>query len=229
MVNAPCVVNGCPFRTGDYPAAVVAQMLANHHMDSHAAPAAAPVAQTKAPKVDRPTLSDDMDEEGWNVFLLGWSIYAKANRLVDEDLAVQLYQCCSNTLKKKISSVYSDFHSRPVDDLLPLLKTLTVIPVAISVKRNELLQMKQDAGDSIRSFHSRVKSKATTCYFKVACRHPHAPDADGQPVGIMDVDYTCEMIRHVVLNGIYDDEIKREIFTFLVTRARKGDYKRKQN
>ena len=26
------------------------------------------------------------------------------------------------------------------------------------------------------------------------------------------VDYTNEMIRHVILNGLYDDEIRRDVF-----------------
>ena len=73
--------------------------------------------------------------------------------------------------------------------------------------------MKQDAGQTVRDYHSKVKAKAMTCHFKKRCTHPHRPIQVGgvDPIHV-DVDYTNEMIRHVIMNGIYDEEIRREIF-----------------
>ena len=107
-----------------------------------------------------------------------------------------------------------DVLNQSVQELLALLKTITVIPVAVTIKRNELLQMIQDAGETIRTFLTRVKAKAVTCRFKKECMHRHAPPADNaqQPPAHVYVDYTSEMIRHVILNGLYDDEIKRDVF-----------------
>ena len=97
--------------------------------------------------------------------------------------------------------------------MMTLMKNLTVTPVAISVKRNELLQMCQDAGETIRTFLSRVKGKAVTCRFKVECTHNHAAATGAtEPPAHVYVNYTNEMIRHVILNGLYDDEIRRDIF-----------------
>ena len=89
-----------------------------------------------------------------------------------------------------------------------------MIPVAVTIKRNELLQMSQDAGETIRTFLSRVKAKAVTCRFKKECMQNHTPAVDNaqQPPAHVYVDYTSEMIRHVILNGLYDDEIKRDVF-----------------
>ena len=38
-----------------------------------------------------------------------------------------------------------------------------MIPVVVSVKQNELLQMHQDSGEGMRNFLLRVKGKAVTC------------------------------------------------------------------
>ena len=142
MVNVQCPIEGCDFQTGEYAASIVAALLACHTQGYHTNAPAATAARPRLPKVDRPILTDDMDEESWNVFQLSWDIYAKAHDIPDADVAVQLYQCCSNTLKQKITSVHHDFLMQHVDRLLPLLKTSTVTPVAISVKRNEFLQLK---------------------------------------------------------------------------------------
>ena len=71
------------------------------------------------------------------------------------------------------------------------------------MKRNELFQMHQDSGESIRNFLLRIRGKAVTCKFKVQCPHTHTA-----PAGQVYVDYTDEMIRHVILNGIYDDDME---------------------
>ena len=186
-----------------------------HTAGTHVAPAAAPAPATRrrGPKVDRPEITDSMDEESWNAMETSWRMYARVEGIVDDDKAAQLYCCCKRSLQAKITAVHPDFMDRPVDELLPLIKMLTVIPVAKTVKQNELLQMKQDPGQSIRDYHSRVKAKAMTCHFKKRCTHPHRPPAPGAPEPVhVDVDYTNEMIRHVIMNGIYDEEIRRDIF-----------------
>ena len=212
MVNVQRPVKGCAYATGDYPASIVSSLLSAHTAGSHMiAPPAAP--SRRPPKVDRPDLSDGIDEEAWNAFQQSLTIFKRANGVEDEDLAVQLYSCCKQSLKQKITAVYPDFLDRPPNELLPLLKNLTVIPVARTVKQNDFLQMKQEPGDMIRTFHSKVKSKAITCHFKTICRNPHAPvQVGGIAPGHLEVDYSDEMIRHVILNGLYDEEIRRDIF-----------------
>ena len=101
-----------------------------------------------------------------------------------------------------MTSCYQNVFHKPVAELLTLLQSLAVIPVAVSVKRNDLLQMHQDSGEGIRNFLLRVKSKAITCKFRIQCPHSHTT------AGNMYVDYTDEMIRHVFLNCLYDYDIR---------------------
>ena len=212
MVNVQCPIDGCNYETGNFPPAVVASLLSAHTVGSHT-PAAPAAHARRPPKVDRPELCDGIDEEAWNTFQQGLTIFIRANGVGDEDLAVQLYSCCKPSLKQKITAVHPDFLDQPANELLPLLKSLTVIPVARTVKQNEFLQMRQDPADAIRTFHSKVKSKAITCRFKKVCSHPHAPlQVNGIAPAHVEVDYTNEMIKHVILNGLYDEEIRRDIF-----------------
>ena len=116
-------------------------------------------------------------------------------------------------LKAKITALSPDILNLPVNEVLDLLKKITVTPVATTVKRNELLQLTQDAGEKIRTFFSRVKGKAITCGLRKECTHPHrAGTGQADPPQHVYIDFTDDWIRHVILNGLYDDEIRREIF-----------------
>ena len=143
-VSIPCPVEGCNFESGAYPASIVAERLSIHKNDKHpAAAAAAPAERRRGPKVDRPEISDTMEEESWNALEQSWRMFVQLERIPDGDMAVQLYSCCKTSLKAKITAVHPDFLDRPVNELLPMIKMLTVIPIAKTVKQNELLQMKQ--------------------------------------------------------------------------------------
>lgn len=44
-----------------------------------------------------------------------------------------------------------------------------MVPVAIGMRRAELLEMCQDSGENARSFQARVKGKADTCNYETVC------------------------------------------------------------
>ena len=208
MVNVQCPVEGCGYETGEYGQAVVTALLSAHTAGTHVI-APAPVANParRPPKVDRPELEDGIEEEAWNGFEQSWTIFVRANAVTADDLAVQLYSCCKPSLKQKVTAVHPDFLDQDADNLLPILKALTVTPVARTVKQNNLLHMKQDPGETVRTFFSRVKSTAITCRFKKLCPHRHAPPQPGvEAPNAVEIDYTNEMIRHVILSGLYDEE-----------------------
>ena len=212
MVNLACPCG--QFQSGDTNATSAAALLNAHVAIEHAAPAPQPqpVQQRRTPRVERPPLTDNITEETWNAFDQSWAVYLKANNVPEDDKTVQLYSCCDMALKAKLTATNPTIIQEPVEAALALLKTLTVIPVAKTVKRNELLQMQQDPGENIRTFLSLVKAKAITCSLQKECTHRHANDVNDQPPPAhLMVDSTDEWIRHVLLNGIYDEEIKRDV------------------
>ena len=70
---------------------------------------------------------------------------------------MQLFACCDLDLRSKVTSTNDDFNNCTVAEMLELLHSLSVLPVAIVVQRSELLRMFQQPGESIRSFYSRVR------------------------------------------------------------------------
>ena len=79
------------------------------------------------------------------------------------------------------------------------MRSLAVIPVATCVLRTELLQLHQDRDETFRAFTARVRGKAETCAYSADCECGKT------------VDYTDHIIRDVLLNGIYDSDIRRKV------------------
>ena len=77
-----------------------------------------------------------------------------------------------------------------------------MIPVAISVRRSDLLAVGQCDGESVRSFLARIKGKAATCLYTVNC-----PSGDCN----RSVDFTDIIAKDVLISGLAEDEVKREV------------------
>lgn len=85
--------------------------------------------------------------------------------------------------------------------MMAAIKRHAVVSVAASVLRTELLSMKQDHGETILAFVSRALGKARNCKLTVKCPHD------------VDVDYSEELVKQVVLAGVFDDDIKRKVLS----------------
>ena len=137
-----------------------------------------------------------MFERRWNVFQSGSGIDGNS-------AAPQLFQCANETLGDALLKVDPDITDKSMEIVLATMKALAVIPVAIGVLRSELLEMKQKRGESFRAFTSRVRGKAETCDFVAL---------SSCVCGVSNkVDYTDHIMRDVLVAGIYDAEIRRDI------------------
>ncbi len=83
--------------------------------------------------------------------------------------------------------------------ILTAMRSLAVIPVATGVLRAELIKPRQERDEPIRAFAAKVRGKAETCVFTASCECGK------------DVDYIDHAIRDVILNGIADVGISREV------------------
>ena len=204
MVNVTCPNDGCGYETGDVADLIAAALLNAHTAGSHAQNnVGLPVQPRRTPKIDRPVLKDNITEEMWNAFAQSWTIFLQGNDIPEAEKTLQLYSACDMALKAKITALCPDILNLPVNEVLDLLKKITVTPVATTVKRNELLQLTQDAGEKIRTFFSRVKGKTITCGLRKECTHPHrAGTGQADPPQHVYIDFTDDWIRHVILNGL---------------------------
>ena len=73
----------------------------------------------------------------------------------------------------------------------------------MGVRRSELLNLTQDAGELSRSYLSRIQGKAATCEVSTKC---FAACCLNTP---SNVDFSMIIVKYVLVNGLVDAEIKR--------------------
>ena len=207
MVVINCTKDDCDWKTEDREpsmAMVLAAELQNHTSVSHQAPAPAAGHDDtgrKAPPIERPKVAAGGTEESWSMFVKKWDMFKAGSKIPAAQLTNQLFQCCVDSLGDDILRGLDNVANVSETDLLAAIKKLAVQPVAIGVRRTELLNMSQDREEPIRTFLAKVKGKALTCNYKVDCSC--APPTK--------VDYTDCVIKDVILNGLVDEDIKKEI------------------
>ena len=200
-----CPINGCDYSTGNVSEAVAIALLTTHAI-SHSAPPQPVVnvpAPVRGPKLDRPKVDVGISMEEWNMFERHWNVFKSGSGINDVSAAPQLFQCTSTTLGDALLKMDPEITNKILADVLQSMKTLAVIPVATGVVRSELLEMKQQRDEAYRAFSARVRGKAETCGYVTSSRCQCGQSNS--------VDYTEHIMRDVLVAGIYDAEIRRDI------------------
>lgn len=201
MPATACPFDGCGYKTDDLDPILAAAQL-NIHALSHTQKTATGAVKQKPPKINRPTICKDTTEEDWNTFLKKWELFKNGTDIPNAQVSTHLWQCCDPDLEADLFKDVPDIYTVPENDLLEAIKKLSVISVAASVRRTELLSLKQDHSQPIRSFAAKVKGKAQTCAFHKECTRASCTQV---------VDYTPDIVKYVVLSGIVDEDIKKEV------------------
>ena len=116
-----------------------------------------------------------------------------------DKLPIYLLACCDQDLKSSVEKANPSITTQDETAVLAAIKRHAVVSVPVSVLRTELLAMKQDHGETVLAFSLRALGKARNCKLTVQCPYNAS------------VDYSEEMVKQVVLAGMYDDEIKRKV------------------
>lgn len=173
-----------------------------HHSTNHLANANLEAnSKQKAPKMDRPRIGSDVSEEEWNNFSRRWNLFRRCTDMQPAEITAQLFLCCEEDLGDQLLKEDPTAADGTHETLFNAIKRLAVIPVAVSVRRADLLQMRQAHGENIRSFYSKIKGKAATCNYSIKC-HCNPPST---------VDFTDIIIRDVVVAGLADVDIRKEV------------------
>ena len=141
-------------------------------------------------------------EEEWHTFLQGWDLFKQGTDIPRAQISNQLWQCCHKDLEKDLFKEVTNVSDTDEHALLAAIKRLAVISTAASVRKTELLTMHQDHGQPIRSFAANVKGKAQVCAFAKECSNDNCSQI---------VDYTENIVKYVVISGIADEEIKKNV------------------
>ena len=175
MPAIACPITGCTYVTGDVDVAVAAALLTIHN-NAHSVPT---TNKQKPPKIDRPKVSKGSSEETWTAFQTRWKMFKDGTDISNPEIVQHLFQCCDEDLGDDILKSHPTAMDGSEQDFLYAIKRLAVIPIAVSVRRSELLSIRQDHGESIRSFYARVNGKAATCaYSKTGSGHTCTQEVD---------------------------------------------------
>ena len=82
------------------------------------------------------------------------------------------------------------------------IKKMAVIPVAVCVRRAELLGTQQDHGENARALCAKLKGKATTCSYIADCTGTGCAQV---------INFTDIMVKDVLIIGLVDEEVKKEV------------------
>ena len=207
--NMKCPIPGCAYATGEQTEPVAIAYF-NAHMYVHTQPpqasqsASTSVSHRNGPKLDRPMIETGVSMEEWIMFERRWAIFKEGSHIADEDASHHLFQCADALLGDSLLKTDPDIVGKDVDEVLSAMKRLAVIPIATGIVRSELLEMKQLRDEAFRKFASRVRGKAETCDYTTKVRCECTKE--------IDVNFTDHIMRDVLLAGIYDADIRREMY-----------------
>ena len=159
--------------------------------------------RAKGPRMERPRVDSNIEPVAWNNFIRRWEIFRTGSSISTNAAPLQLFECGSARLCDMVLKVDPEIATRDLATVRATMHRLAVVPVAISVMRAELLQLRQAPDEPFRSFTARVQGKAETCSFATSFTCTCGVEAPA--------DYTVEMSRDVLLAGIADTEIRREV------------------
>ena len=129
-------------------------------------------------------------------------MFRSGTQITAEEAVQHLFQCCEDSLGDELLQSHKDAVTVTEDNLMKIVKKLPVAPMAVSVRRSELLSIKQDHGENTRSFFARINGKATTCAYSIKC----CSDTCNR-----DVNFTEVIVKDVLVSGLVDDDIKNEM------------------
>ena len=198
-----CPLDGCTYTTDDVEAGVATVMLTIHNNVHLATPSTSnAVTNQRAPKIERPRISAGSSEETWSTFCQRWTMFKRSTSVTGAACVEQLFHCCDEDLGDSILKGHPDAVTSTEENLIKVIKQMAVIPVAISVRRADLLGIKQDHGENARAFYAKVRGKASTCSYTIECIGATCSQV---------IDFTNVMGKDVLISGLADEDIKRDV------------------
>lgn len=205
-VNVQCPIEGCDYEATHAEAAVVAAML-NIHAITHTHPAVGLSrergANAKMEKLRRPSIALAGTAETWSYFLTRWGEYKRGTKITGSDIVTQLLECCEEDLRKDLTrAAGKSLVDSDEEEVLTAMKALAVRAENTMVARVALSNMRQGHGESVRSFHARLKGQADTCRYEMECTKAGCDQIN---------NFTEEILRDVIARGIADQEIQLDL------------------
>jgi len=154
--------------------------------------------------MDRPVLTQDISDEEWQTFEVEWKRFKRLTQIPDDSLADQLIECCEKSLSRLLLKENPSIVEAGEVALLCAMKKMAVLHVATTVRRTNLMTMKQEHGQTFREFNANVRAAAATCAYNVKCPHECCATKS-------EADYTPLVVKDILISGIEDSEIRKDV------------------
>ena len=207
MPEVPCQFPGCEYKASNDSEKIALAMFESHRMSHQVT-----TETQKLPPIKHPKIGQDTSDEDWTSFLTEWEHFKRVSKIKPEQFADHLYLCCEDPLARLLIREDPGAIKKGEDGLKDAIHRLAVTKVATSVRRTKLLASKQSHGQTFREFYANVKAAALECKFKVKCLKDCCNNPD-TPNVVSIVDYTSNVIKDVLIAGIADSEIRKDILS----------------
>ena len=191
---------------------VAVALLQSHGYTHQAAPTAPTAASTPSSRRPRPhplnppKLEAQCSESRFEEWKVEWASYKNTVEMPPGSEASYILDCLPEEVRRDVRSTTDNVRGMAEADLIAAIKHHAVLQRAISARKMELYSLKQEDGEPVRRFHARIQHLARQCQLTVpcpaeACSHHVAPF----------VSYADEVVKQVVLVGLVDQEIKKDV------------------
>ena len=162
ITRIKCQFNQCEYAAEHASEAVAIAMLSSHR-DVHQGSALRVATKQRVPKIDRPELKQDINDEDWQTFEAEWRRFKRCTEMGQGEIADQLFQCCDKSLSRLLLKEDPTIIEAGEDALMDAMRRMAVLHVATSVRRTNIMLLKQDHGQTFREFFANVHATASTC------------------------------------------------------------------
>ena len=180
------------------------------------------------PALSRPTVDLGCTPAQWSVFLQQWSRFSIRCNITDVQMTTQCTACFSDELVNTADKAITNMGTLTIRELLAQVKSIAVQLVAVGILRAAAHSAKQVAGERFQAFATKVRNLVTDCNYVDPCPHMPPPVAGAVQalacaiVGCVGADYTAAIVKNVLLSGIYDHDVHREVLGTVGVRVRSG-------
>ena len=137
--------------------AVAIAMLTSHNNIHQGSASHGHAVKQKVPKMDRPELKQDINDEEWQTFEAEWKRFKRCTEIPEGDIADQLIECCEKSLSRLLLKEDPNIIEAGEAAMLCAMKKMAVLHVATTVRRTNLMSLKQDHGQTFREFNANVR------------------------------------------------------------------------
>ena len=173
---------------------------------------AKPQQPTSTKKPSRPLVELCMSENDWELFLHSWNRYKHLAGLVESDqIRWELRECCAGDVDKQLFHNVGPaaLYAASEEVILENIKKVAVKIVHKEVHRFNFAKLRQQDGETITQFVSRLKEAAAQCGFSVRCTKTLCGSADDPTL----VSYAEDSISQQLLVGLRNQTFQTRLLS----------------